>query len=255
MSLGFGARTIWFQELPLVCVHWCIPGVRLGGAAQRAGGTRDDVPGSSPSRHGRGTCARSPVRASACPIASSEANHRALASGPDDLDPRCLTKLADDPGLGAMVLLVLGALHRGSRPALPLPLCRAAGCGRDRFHRMPTAGGPERLDITPAKGKGRTFRRRRDRRSHGITVVSLRSPLQLAVGPATIIRIEHVTTHACQSAARGVRDWRPVKTSRPSPERFRRAYKEAARYPFRAPCADAVATKLVLYGGAPRKSD
>ncbi|MCW2943568.1 MAG: DegV family protein [Actinoallomurus sp.] len=55
--------------------------------------------------------------------------------------------------------------------------------------------------------------------AHGITVV----PLQIAIGGVTG---EEARTPA--DTARGLRDWRSVTTSRPSPERFALAYKEAA---------------------------
>ncbi len=51
--------------------------------------------------------------------------------------------------------------------------------------------------------------------AHGVTVV----PLQVGIGDDVLE----------EGAAHNVRDWRPVTTSRPSPERFHRAYKEAAR--------------------------
>ena len=51
--------------------------------------------------------------------------------------------------------------------------------------------------------------------AHGVTVV----PLQVGIGGDTLE----------EGAAHGVRDWRPVTTSQPSPERFHRAYKELAR--------------------------
>ncbi len=51
--------------------------------------------------------------------------------------------------------------------------------------------------------------------AHGVTVV----PLQVGID-GDILE---------ENAAHGVRDWRPVTTSQPSPERFHQAYKEAAR--------------------------
>ncbi|TDD66766.1 DegV family protein [Actinomadura rubrisoli] len=55
---------------------------------------------------------------------------------------------------------------------------------------------------------------------HGLTVV----PLQIAVGGA--LRDEGDITSA--EAAQALRDWHPVTTSRPAPERFASAYKAAA---------------------------
>jgi DegV family protein with EDD domain len=57
--------------------------------------------------------------------------------------------------------------------------------------------------------------------AHGVTVV----PLQVAIGGD--LR-EEGRGRTAADTARGIRDWRPVTTSRPSPERFQRAYKEAA---------------------------
>jgi DegV family protein with EDD domain len=55
---------------------------------------------------------------------------------------------------------------------------------------------------------------------HGLTVV----PLQIAIGGD--MRDEGDVTTA--QAAQALKDWRPVTTSRPSPERFAHAFKEAA---------------------------
>ncbi|WP_067830743.1 DegV family protein [Actinomadura kijaniata] len=55
---------------------------------------------------------------------------------------------------------------------------------------------------------------------HGLTVV----PLQIAVG-GTVRDEDDITT---AETARALKEWHPVTTSRPSPERFAHAYKEAA---------------------------
>lgn len=56
---------------------------------------------------------------------------------------------------------------------------------------------------------------------HGVTVV----PLQVGVGGETY---EEGRDGTSAEASRGFRDWRPVTTSRPSPERFATAYRKAA---------------------------
>ena len=57
--------------------------------------------------------------------------------------------------------------------------------------------------------------------AHGVAVV----PLQVGVGGKTF---DEGRGRTAAEATRGFRDWKPVTTSRPSPERFAVAYREAA---------------------------